>query len=372
MLLFSFHGANTMVVSFLPLLLTYRGLSGREIGWVLAIGPAVSIFAKPFWGYMSDKFQTVRRIIILCTMGLMISSAIFFQLTTISLILGFAFIFYFFATPIGSLADSLSHRRAETLGVSFGSIRTWGSLGFAINSLLVGTLMDLIGIQHLVIPYLFMVGMLLIISFRLVDVQVDVPPIQFGDLKKLIKNRPLIIFLLLLLLVTITHRMNDSFVSLFIGQLGGHDTLVGWAWFMGVASEAAVFATGGYWFRKYHPLVFMISAGLLYSIRWFLYAWIDAPILIVIFQVMHGLSFGVFYSAAFEYVARLIPRELQSTGHLVFMTVFFGISGIIGSLSGGMLMENFGGNTMYFIMGCMTIVGSILIAVYHTVTVKKL
>lgn len=57
MLLFSFYGANTMVVSFLPLLLTYRGLSAQEIGWVLAIGPAVSIIAQPFWGFISTPTE---------------------------------------------------------------------------------------------------------------------------------------------------------------------------------------------------------------------------------------------------------------------------------------------------------------------------
>lgn len=372
MLLFCFHGANTMAISFLPLLLMYRGLDGREIGWILAIGPAVSIIAKPFWGFMSDKYQTVQRIIMVCAIGLIISSAVFFQMTTLVLIFVSAIIFYFFSTPIGSLADSLAHRRSEALGVPFGSIRTWGSIGFAMSALIVGELLDFVGIQYLIFPYLFMGSMLLITSLRLVDVHVEAKPIQLKAVKKLIKNRPLAIFLVLLLLITITHRANDSFIGLYIGQLGGPDSYVGWAWFVGVASEAAVFATAGFWFRKYHPLVFMIGAGVIYTLRWFLFAWIETPIFIVGLQFMHGLSFGVFYLAAFQYVARLIPKELQATGHLVFMTVFFGISGIIGALVGGMLMDTVGGNTMYFIMGCMTVIGTSLIAVYHTFTLRKI
>src|SRR5690625_6231051 len=59
-LLFSFYATNTIIVSFLPLYLQYKGLSGKEIGWVLAMGPLVSIFSQPFWGYMSDKYKTVK------------------------------------------------------------------------------------------------------------------------------------------------------------------------------------------------------------------------------------------------------------------------------------------------------------------------
>src|SRR5699024_12149353 len=100
MLLFSFYGANTMVVSFLPLLLTYRGLSAQEIGWVLAIGPAVSIIAQPFWGFISDKFQTVRRVLIITLIGLLISGFFYFQAETLIINLRVSFIFYYFHSSI--------------------------------------------------------------------------------------------------------------------------------------------------------------------------------------------------------------------------------------------------------------------------------
>ncbi len=367
MLLFSFHGANTMVVSFLPLLLAYRGLTGQEVGWVLAVGPTVSIFSQPFWGFMSDKYQTVRRILIIVTCGLLISSAVFFQMKTLILILISAIFFYFFVSPIGPLADSLAQRRASALGVSFGAIRTWGSIGFAASALLVGQLLDWIGIQYLAIPYLFMGTLVLIVSFRIVDVKVETAPVQLKDIHKLIKNYRLLIYLAVLLLVTITHRANDSFIGLFIRELGGRDRLVGWAWFVGVASEAAVFAFAGKWFRKFHPLIFMTTAGLLFAGRWLLYGVVDSPSIIVVLQVFHGLCFGVFYLASFQYVSRLIPVELQATGHLMFMTVFFGISGIIGSLGGGFIIEQYGGHALYFTMAAFALVGSMLIMLYHMV-----
>lgn len=371
MLLFSFHGANTMIISFLPLLLQHKGLEGKEIGWVLAVGPTVSIFSQPFWGYMSDKYQTVKRILLICLIGLLISSSIFFQMTTLPLLLLLAGIFYFFTAPIGALADSLSQRRADALHISFGTIRTWGSIGFATSSLLVGELLEATGIEYLLAPYLFMGGLALLVCFKLTDVTVKVAPIQFRDLKQLVQNRPFIIFLALTLLVTITHRANDSYIGIFIAQLGGSESLIGISWFVGVASEALVFAFAGRWFRKYHPLIFIIGAGVLYAVRWFLFALIDMPILVVMLQFMHGLSFGVFYLAAFQYVTRLIPQVLQSTGHLVFLAVFFGLSGIVGSLGGGALIDSVGGNTMYFYMGWMALLGTILITIYHILPYGK-
>ncbi|MFC4559437.1 MFS transporter [Virgibacillus kekensis] len=370
-LLFCFHATNTIIISFLPLYLRFKGLNGTEIGWVLAVGPLATIFAQPFWGYLSDKYKTVKRMLVICIIGLLLSSVVFFQMETLIAIILAGAVFYFFTSPIGALGDSLAQRRADDLNISFGTIRTWGSIGFATSSLIVGQVLSQIGVQYMIWPYLFFGVSALIVALKLTDVKVESDPIQLSDVKRLARNKPFIIFLLMIMFLTISHRANDSFIGLYIAQLGGSEGLVGLAWFLGVASEAAVFAFAGRWFRKYHTFVFIIFAGAVYSLRWFLYAAVDDPMLIVALQVLHGLTFGVFYLAAFEYVTRLIPEILQSTGHLVFFAVFFGISGIIGSLGGGALIDSYGGGTLYFLMGCCALIGTLALIAYHLLPYGK-
>ncbi len=371
-MLFSFHAANSIIVTFLPLYLQYVGLSGSEIGWVLAIGPLASIVAQPFWGFMSDKYRTVKRILTICIFGLIITSVIFLQMTTLAYILVMAFVFFFFTSPIGALSDSLAQRKSVQLGVNFGSIRTWGSIGFAFSALAVGEVLDWIGVQYLMWPYVLFGLATLLFCSRLTDVKVESSStVQLADVKKLLKNVPLVIFLVLIMFLTITHRANDSFLGIYIKQLGGTEAIVGLSWFIGVASEAAVFAFAGFWFRKFHPLIFIIIAGALYSTRWFIYATAMDPMIVIGFQFLHGLTFGVFYLAAFQYVSRLIPRNLQSTGHLLFVTVFFGVSGILGSLIGGSLIDSVGGDTLYLILGISSLVGTILFTIYHALPYGK-
>ncbi|MBP1970440.1 PPP family 3-phenylpropionic acid transporter [Virgibacillus natechei] len=371
MLLFSFHASNTVILSFLPLYLQYQGLNGTEIGWVLAVGPLASIFAQPFFGYLSDKYKTVKWVLLICIIGLLIGSTLFFQMNTLISIISMGAVFYFFTTPIGALGDSLAQRRADDLKVPFGSIRTWGSIGFATSALIVGEVLANIGIQYMIIPYLFFGTMALLVVFRLKDVKVDSEPVQLKDVGQIIKNKPFLIFLVLILFITIGHRANDSFIGLYIEQLGGSEGLVGVAWFVGVATEAAMFAFAGFWFKKYHPLIFIITAGILYSMRWFMFAAVEEPVYIIALQFLHGLTFGVFYIAAFSYVTRLIPSLLQSTGHLVFFATFFGVSGIVGSLMGGAIFDSFGGGTLYFGMGSLALVGTIFLIVYHVLPYGK-
>src|SRR5699024_3943814 len=102
-LLFSFHAMNTIMIRFLPLYLQYKGLNGTEIGWVLSVGPLASIFSQPFWGYMSDKYKTIKNTLLILIFGLLISSILFFQMDGLLAILIMGGVLFFFSTPIGAL-----------------------------------------------------------------------------------------------------------------------------------------------------------------------------------------------------------------------------------------------------------------------------
>src|SRR5699024_6290340 len=154
MLLFFFHFTNTIIISFLPIYLDFKGLSGTEIGWVLAIGPLASIISQPFWGFLSDKYRTVKWVLIMTIIGMLI------------FILIFGALFYFFSSPVGALGDSLAQRQADLLNISFGSIRTWGSIGFALSSLVIGQLLNIFGVEFMRWPYLLFGTILLIVAFQ--------------------------------------------------------------------------------------------------------------------------------------------------------------------------------------------------------------
>lgn len=49
-LLFAFHATNTIIISYLPLYLAERGLTGSEIGFVLAVGPLAPNYIPTFLG----------------------------------------------------------------------------------------------------------------------------------------------------------------------------------------------------------------------------------------------------------------------------------------------------------------------------------
>ncbi|OIJ18974.1 MFS transporter [Anaerobacillus alkalidiazotrophicus] len=364
-LLFFYYSSMTIIVSYLPVYFQVNGLSNSEIGILLAIGPFAAMVSQPFWGYMTDKYKTSKKIIVLCLISAIFSGLIMFHSFQYGLIMYFTvFVFYCFMAPVGGLGDSLSQKTANQMNISFGSIRMWGSVGFAVMSLLSGFLLAYIGIQYIYLPFMFFLVITLLMASRVKDVETSKKPISLRDALKLLKNKKFILFLFIIMLVTITHRTNDSFLGIYLLEIGGTEAFIGWAWFIGVISEALIFATATYWFRKYHVLTFTIFAAVLYSIRWLVMGLVPNPYLVLSLQMLHGLTFGMFYLCAFNYITRTIPEELQSTGQLLFYSFFFGLSGMIGASIGGQIIERVSTTNLYFLLAFSAIVGAVTIGVY--------
>jgi MFS transporter, PPP family, 3-phenylpropionic acid transporter len=368
--LFFYHSSVTLIISYLPIYFKDKGLSGSEIGWLLAIGPFAAIFAQPFWGYMTDKYKTVKRFILICIGFLIMSSFFMFYVDSFFYLMLSAALFYSFMSPIMALGDSLSQKTAAYFKIPFGSIRTWGSLGFATTALVGGQLLGYFGISAISIIYPIYACIALLIGFKISDVKADSKPVKITDTKKLLDNFRLMIFFFLIIFITITHRTSDTYIGLYIDELGGSESLIGWGWFIAVVSEAVIFATSGLWFKKFQEITFIIIAGLLYTIRWFLFSIADGPMFIISIQFLHGMTFAVFYLSAFQYVTKLVPKELIGTGHLLFVSIYFGVSGIIGALAGGRVLEQSGGATLYYYLGYLSLIGTIGLIIYKIILDK--
>jgi PPP family 3-phenylpropionic acid transporter len=362
--LFFAHSTMTIINGYIPVFFKEGGLTGSQVGALMAIGPFATILGQPMWGFLSDKYKSIKKmtIVALIGVGLTVFSFIFVHSYIGYLII--IFCLFFFISPTTALGDSLSQKTAMKMKISFGRIRLWGSLGYAVTSLVVGYVLMAIGIERIMYPMLVMTFFALIFAFTIKDVPGVSKPVTILDALKLGANPQLLLFLLILLFISVSHRANDIYLGLYIVDLGGPEAMIGWAWFIGVATEALVFATSTIWFRKWSSLAFIVLAGVIYTIRWFLMGFVDNAWMILPIQIAHGLTFGIFYLAAFQYVNKLIPEHLQATGHVLFITVIFGVAGIMGSLLGGTIIEITTISTLYFFLGGSSLLGTLGLLIF--------
>jgi len=338
-----YYCSNAVLLPYLPLYFAAEGFTTVQIGLLLMIGPFTAIVAQPMWGYVSDKFQTVKKVLAVLWLLQLACSVGLFTANGFAPTLVFTTLLYFFLMPSSPLLDSLAIRAAEEAKVGYGSVRMWGSVGFTAFALLSGAMLVWIGgIGALQWLYWGVWAAPLLLLLALKDVRIAAPPVTLRSLSAVVRNRSLLWFLLLVFIMMLPHRMNDGFLGLYLSDLGATDQMVGLAWAIAAMSEIPTFALLHRYMHKMHELALLGVVALLYAMRWVAYALVDDPLLLLALQATHMLTFAVFWVVGVAYVVRIVPTEFRSTGQSLFSAVFIGVTGLASGTLGGWI-EGWGG-----------------------------
>ncbi|EST52279.1 MFS transporter [Brevibacillus panacihumi W25] len=354
---FLYFSLLAMFVAFLPVYLDDQGLNPAQIGFIIGTGGFVTLFTQPLWGMISDKTKTIRKVMLLL---LLFSSAFGFLLYDSSSYLQlvvFAMLLYFFLMPIDPLTESLNFTISETSGVSYGSIRTFGASGYAFFSLITGYVMSYFGANSLALLFAGIGILGFVIIWLMPDAPVTGKPVTWSSLKQFLGHKETLLFLLLVFLCSVPTRMNDTFLGVYIRELGGSPELVGQAWFLAAGSEILVFAVSFWWQRKGKEMFYITFAAVFFFLRFLISAFLTDPHLLAYLQILQIVTFPVFYSAAIQYLYRIVPAEWRATGQTVLALLFFGVSGILASYVGGVIYKSFGGQVLFLTMASLSFAG---------------
>lgn len=364
---FLYFGLLAIFIPFLPVYLADQGLRPAQIGFIIGTGGFVTLITQPLWGMISDKTRTLRKVLLLLIFFSSVIGYFLYDSSSYLQLILFAMLLYFFLMPIDPLTESLNFTMAEKSGISYGSIRTYGALGYAVISLITGYVMSYFGANSL--AFLFAgIGLIsFIVNWMMPDAPVSGKPVTLSSLKHFFSNKETLLFLLLVFICAVPARMNDTFLGVYIRELGGSAKLVGLTWFLAAGSEIVVFALSFWWLRKGKEIIIISFAAAFFFIRYFVSAWITDPQLLAYLQIMQLLTFPIFYSAAIQYLYRIVPVEWRATGQTVLALLFFGVSGIIASYIGGAIYGAYGGKTLYLFISSISFVGMVFALVLYRI-----
>jgi PPP family 3-phenylpropionic acid transporter len=132
---------------------------------------------------------------------------------------------------------------------------------------------------------------------------------------------------------------------------------------LGVLAEvAALFAFPALLRRV--PLGALLAAGCaINAIRWYLVSRSGSAAALVLLQLFHGFSFGVWWAAAVEAMRRLVPVGMRATGQAVFAALVFGGGNALGYALSGAGYQRFGSASPLFAIASGVELGALALAV---------
>lgn len=359
------YATQALVVSFLPLYFLDLGYNESQIGFLYSIGPMISIFANMFTGYISDKRQTIVKLVRILYICQLIAIGLLHEVNSFSITCFIMTAFYFCQTPINPLNDSLIMLSSKYTKTPYALIRIFGSLGFAVCAYSFGLILKETGTHQTLNLMLITLAASIACTFIIKDYHSSSKKFDFSGLLVILKQPKVVFFFILLFFISTSHRMYEGFLAVTMRHIGASDSFVGLAWLISALSEIPILFLLGKYGDRFKEIPLLIIASVMYAIRMFLLSSITEPHWLVVTQLMHSITFGIYFSTAIRYMSFLLPDQYRASGQAIFTIVWMGIAGSMSGLVGGQIYAAFGHQLFYQIATAFAIVGAIGFSIYH-------
>lgn len=361
---FFFYAQLGAMLPYWALWLRDRGYGAEQIGGVFAVLGLSRLFVPVLWGWFADRSGRRLQIIRATTAAALLCFALFPATDGYAALLALTAVFALFwhaAMPQFEVV-TLDHLRRT--GQDYSRIRLWGSVGFVASVTGIGFLLDRVDIAWL--PWLgvcLIAGMLgagLATREIVHDAEVDDPALSLWR----VLRRPSVVGLLLICFLSqFSFAPYYGFFSLFLDQHGYGRGQTGLLWALGVVAEIWVFLYTGRLFARFGVRRVMMFAMACTALRWFgLPVFVDNVAVLVLLQVLHFASFGLYHASAIACIQREFPGRLHGRGQALYSAVSFGAGGAIGSYAAGALWDGAGPDLVFALAGIAGAAGLVVAA----------
>jgi MFS transporter, PPP family, 3-phenylpropionic acid transporter len=342
-----FYMGIAVSMIYLPVLLGRQGHDERSIGTILTAGPFIGLLAQPVWGVIADRARSKNRVLALLLIGSALSFALFLVVPSsfVSAVAVMA-LFAFFQMSGMPLLDTIALERLDAEGRGFGPVRMAGTIGYMLAVLGAGYAVARIPAASV---WLYCALALAAAGVVLLMPQVAGHAGRGGRVSplRLLRDGRLVILLVVATIGGTTFFANYSFFPLYVEELGGDATVVGWAAFAAAALEIPMLLAADRIHRRIGSEAMVIIALAAAALRWLLQAGVREPWALVPVQLLHGLSMVVITFALARYIAYAVAPELRASGQALAGASFGGVARIAGTFGGGLAASGLGLKQMY-------------------------
>jgi len=331
--------------SWLPILADYlkgQGLTGIQIGTILSVTPFMMFLVQPFYGMLADRLGYKKCLLLSSFLASVSYACYLFQggFAYIFIITVFMALFYNTLQPI---LDSLSLGLAQSNPkFSYGTLRIAGAAGWAFTGIILGHYIDKINLSVIFVFAAISMLLTFIFSFSLPsdnEKNTSVDSQSFKKVNEVFGNRTLIFLLISVFLVSAGATTIWNFYSIYMKENGASASLVGFGLSFQGLCELPLFYFSAKIIRKFGMKTTLLITVFATAFRLLLYSIIKNPQAAVFIEVLHGISWSLFWVVCVEYVNMLVREDWRATGQSLLYAAYYGAGAIVGNLWTGFLYD---------------------------------
>lgn len=345
------YAAISFLFPFLALYYQTLGLTGGQIGLLAGLAPFISMISSPFWTGTADATRRHKSILVITILGTVATALVISRLVDFIWLIPFVILYAFLNAPLYSLVDSATLSMLGERKQRYGRVRLWGSVGWGVMAPLAGELIENSGIHWAFWGYAALMLIGLFIALKIPFQQIESAGSFKSGIRTLLTHRPWILFLAMVFVSGVGMATINNYLFIYMASIGAGEGLMGIALTVSTLSELPVMFFGDRLLKRFGARGMLIVGMAIIGIRLLLYSVTGLPWVVLIIQLIHGLTFPIIYLAGVAYADQVAPPGVKATAQGMFGSTLMGIGAAVGGLLGGFLLGAYEASGMYRITG---------------------
>lgn len=346
---FARFAGGSFLSLYVSLFYRHNGLTGTQIGTLGTVGAVSALLSAPTWGRLNDRFGRPRRLL---QAAMLISCLAVYALSQQT-----AYGWTALVVAVNAMAQSALDPLCDTMTISltqgqgYGSIRMWGSLGWAAFVFLAGWLVNTYGLPFMFAGYIVLMSTaaLMVLAVPLEtggnNLALQRPPLR-DALKSLLTSRIMVWLLVALALQQFSYVSILSFEPIFLQDLGAGGMMG-----LGFAVAALIEAPVMLWADR--QLKMRGGAGLL---RLGLFLGVLRSLTVILFpiapvliggRIFEGFGYAFRQVSTVVLVTRNAPKGFGTTVLALYTATLTGVMQMIAAPLAGIIYDHLGARWIY-------------------------
>lgn len=312
------------------------GFRPAAIGSLMAVLMATRIVAPNLGGWLADHTGRHLPVVRAASFAAAVAFAGVLAGDGYAWLLAVTLVFSFFWNAALPQMEAVTLRHLGEGTHRYSHVRLWGSIGFILTVTALGALLDAAGMRLIpVVALALMAGIgaasLLVPAAAVHDAAAAPEPLAAT------LRRPAVAGLLVVcFLMQASHGPYYTFFTIYLGDHHYSSRVIGLLWALGVAAEVVVFLVMHRLVPAFGLRALLLTSLALTVLRWLLIGlFVDRVPLLVLAQVLHAATFGIYHATAIQLVHGLFSARHHGRGQALYSSMSFGAGGAVGSLYSG-------------------------------------
>lgn len=359
LLMYFFYFFSLAVFSgYISVYLMDKGYHASQVSMVVSCSFILSMIIQPIVGYFNDHYSQ-KRLNMLILLLAAVLGIIFIYAQNIYMIA----LIYSLALGLFNAANPVIENMATLSRFSYGKIRIWGTIGYAVASKISGVIYDDVSPEAMYT--FFTIGLILCVIGIYGTQNVKQVKTQKKEKTTGLFQKNFIIYLVIVCLFYAITNTNTTYLPAMFQNLGLSMNTISTVIFILTLSELPIIYFSPYYMNRLSNKQLLVGIFVLLIVQFFTYSFIKQEIIVIIVSICtKAVSTMLFIMLNLKIVATIVDMKRQMNA-LALVQTCRNFGSIVFQFVAGYLIDFYSYDIFYLILCLLSIVGMVICIFYR-------